>query len=386
MSTEYPDILGDLADARQRFEANGVHYVLKIEPNIIAPGETANLHVWLQSCWDMPAQTSIVIRPPARAAPGLSVIQERTDVPLQPAEVGEVIIPVLSDAGMEPGIYALPVTVGTSLETRGLYVRSQENEGQLGSTPLSFSHGMGLSETIGLGFTARTQPDHNLPVDLAGPAQPGPAPGKARQYVNDQRLFLLPKMNQGALYMGFLAESQARFKAASLPLHIGEAIYAAKILTYAVQTFMVQTDWQDLILVPAYRLAFRHNLPTGDPVMLVVRADYARMVRMACSLTFGLLNRRLKRDIWSLEEQLAVTDLIAGRLEHGGAVPAEFLYLPLMLGGLMVSSQVTMPGEDAAQSLSIFAKARQLRGAEFDENPDLVQVLDSLQKAVQRGS
>jgi hypothetical protein len=28
MSSEYPDVLGDLVDARQRFEVNGVHYML----------------------------------------------------------------------------------------------------------------------------------------------------------------------------------------------------------------------------------------------------------------------------------------------------------------------------------------------------------------------
>jgi hypothetical protein len=102
-------------------------------------------------------------------------------------------------------------------------------------------------------------------------------------------------------------------------------------------------------------------------------------------LTFALLRSRLKRDIWNMEEQLAVTGLIAARLEHGGTLPAEFLYLPLMLGGLMVSSQVTMPGENPTQSLAIFTKARQQRGAAFDENPELEHVLNHLQRVAETG-
>ena len=51
MSSEYPDVLGDLVEARQRFEVNGVHYVPALQPGTISPGETTALQVWLQSCW-----------------------------------------------------------------------------------------------------------------------------------------------------------------------------------------------------------------------------------------------------------------------------------------------------------------------------------------------
>jgi len=48
MSSEYPDILGDLVEAQQRFEVNGVHYLLALEPMAIAPGETTELKVDLE--------------------------------------------------------------------------------------------------------------------------------------------------------------------------------------------------------------------------------------------------------------------------------------------------------------------------------------------------
>jgi hypothetical protein len=205
-----------------------------------------------------------------------------------------------------------------------------------------------------------------------------PIHGKARQHVNDQRLYLLPKLTSQALYMAFLEESQARFRDAGLPLQIGEALFLSKILTYTVQYFLKRTEGQDAILIPAYTLAFRYNLATNDPISLVVRGDYGRLVRLAISLSFGMLHQQLKRKVWTLEEQLAVAELVVDRAERGGVLPAEFLYLPLLLGGLLVAEQVLMPGEKLAQSLDLFGKSYRQRSAELAENVELLRLLEQL--------
>jgi len=93
-----------------------------------------------------------------------------------------------------------------------------------------------------------------------------------------------------------------------------------------------------------------------------------------------MLRHQLGHDIWTLEEQLAVTDLVADRVERGGALPAEFLYLPLLLGGLMIASKVQMPGEDPGQSLDLFAKARQQRAADLEHNQELLALLDRMEQ------
>ena len=398
MSTEYPDVLGDLVEARERFDVRGVHYLTELRPSKIAPGEVTRLQVWLQSCWNVPIQVSVGVHLPEQESPTFTVIQDRTDVPLEPAEVGEVAIPIACTAETEPGAFALTVGFGVKAETRGKYIRSKEHAGHLGETHLRFASGMSLASAVGIGYAARTQPACSLNLQIEGPPRPGSAPelmptflshwtvdeltllGRARQYVNDRRLYLLPQVTRNALYMAFLEESRARLKDAALPLHLGEAIFLAKMLTYTVEYFMQRTDLQDAILIPAYMLAFRHDLQRDDPVLLIVRADYARMVRLAASLSFGMLHQRIGRDIWSLEEQLAVTDLVADRVERGGALPAEFLYLPLLLGGLMVASKIQMPGEDTDQSLDLLAKARQQRSADLEHNQDLATLLDRMEQ------
>jgi len=404
MGSEYLDVLGDLVEARQRFEVNGVHYVMALEPETISPGEATSLRIWLQSCWDLPVAVAITIHLPTVPSATFTILQKRTDVPLEAAEVGEVTVPIASAVEIVPGDYTVPVTIGVKYETRGLYVRSQKNEGQLGDSLLSFTTGMGLAAAIGLGFVARTRPEQELTLQVKGSAQPVPVPdltptylshwtvnnllipGKARQLVNDQRLFLLPKLTRQALYLAFLEESQQRFKDAALPLHIGEAIFLAKILTHTVEYFLKRLDLQDAILAPAYNLAFRYNLPMDDPVFLIVRADFSRIARLAVSLSFGMLRQRLNREPWKVEEQVAVADLLTSRVEQGGILPAEFLYLPLLLGGLMVASQMQMPGENLAQSLSLLTKARQQRTADLAENPELNELFDRLLQMAQAGS
>jgi hypothetical protein len=251
-----------------------------------------------------------------------------------------------------------------------------------------------LAATTGLGYVARTQPKQQFTLEVSGAPLLKPAPnlvptylshwivedlalqGRARTYVNDQRLYLVPRMARQALYVAFLEESKERLADADLELHIGESLMLAKILTHTVEYFMKRPDWQDAILLPAYMLAFRYDLPVGDPVFLVVRADYARIARLAISLSFGMLRHYLGREIWTLDEQLAVTDLVADRAERGGRLPVEFLYLPLLLGGLVVSEKVLMPGETLSETLDLFSKARQQRDDALAQNPDLTSVLD----------
>jgi hypothetical protein len=385
-----------LVEAQQRYEVNGVHYLLALEPQAIAPGEATALRVWLQSCWDVPVEVSVGLRLPGQRKPPLSVAQERTEVPLEAAEVGELRIPVAAEVGSQAGTHRLEALVSARADGPGLYVRSQKSAGRLGDSLLTFKAGMGLAASLGLGFDARRQGEHPLSVEVAGAPQFGTAPdltptylshwtmadlplfGKARHYVNDQRISIVPRLTRPAVYMSFLEESQVRFRSASLALHIGEAVFLAKILTHTVEYFMQAAAWQDAILIPAYTLAYRFDLAVNDPVLLVTRADYARVARLAASLTFGLLRQRLARDPWNMEEQVAVADLVSHRAELGGPLPAEFLYLPLILGGLLVARRVLMPGEQLGQSLGLLAQARHKRADELKENPELVAILDRL--------
>ena len=73
------------------------------------------------------------------------------------------------------------------------------------------------------------------------------------------------------------------------------------------------------------------------------------------------------------EEQQAVIDLLSSTVCRGqGTLPPEFLYLPLILGGLAVAKKLEMPGEDLHQSMQLLLQARRNRADIFDEELALV--------------
>lgn len=402
MGSEYPDVLGDLVKAETRYEIHGLHYVTALEPPVVAPGEQTTLRIWLQSCWDVPLTASVSLRL-VPSAPTFSIAQRRTDIPLAAAEVGEVRIPIQCASDTVQGDYGLELGLSRELADKGHYIRSKHNEGQLGKTLFTFRTGMNLSASVGLGFVAKTQSELRLSLQVAGSPAAASTPdltptflshwtvqdlsiqGKARKQIKDQQVYLEPLLSRSALYRTFLEESQDRYRDAGLPLHLGEAVFLAKILCFTVEYLLRIPHGYEALLIPAYVLAYQHDLPTSDPVLLVARADYARMTRLAMSLSFGLLRERFKRDIWSLEEQAAVSHFVSARVERPAPIPAEFLYLPLILGGLMVGRQVTMPGEDVAQSLGLLTKGLEERQAELDENLELSEILGRLFQEAKSG-
>ena len=102
------------------------------------------------------------------------------------------------------------------------------------------------------------------------------------------------------------------------------------------------------------------------------------MTRLGISVSFGLLKQRHGRSLWTHEEQLAVSNLVADLVDRGGSLPAEFLYLPLMLGGLLVSSQLQLQHEDLEESITLLRHARLDRHAQLAANPELTALLDDL--------
>ena len=54
MEIEYPDVLGEITPARQRYEAGTVQYVGSLSHEAVASGEATELVFFLQSVVDVP--------------------------------------------------------------------------------------------------------------------------------------------------------------------------------------------------------------------------------------------------------------------------------------------------------------------------------------------
>jgi hypothetical protein len=180
------------------------------------------------------------------------------------------------------------------------------------------------------------------------------------------------------VFAPLLKELQGRFEACGLKLQIGEALVMTKALVFTIQHFLSEPDRQDGLLVPLFQTARIQQVPTGDPVRLLLRVGLPRLARLATALSFTLIQDALGQDPWSAEEQKAVVNLLGQRMEEPAPLSVEFAYIPLVLGGIRLLRMVVLPGEDPSQTLDLVGRAVVSRGDELSVVPELPTLLKRL--------
>jgi hypothetical protein len=400
---EYPDILGEVTPARQRYEAGTVQYMGSLSHEAVAPGEATELVLFLQSVVNVPMDVTLKLHVPVRTGrlrsrPSQIKIGElETTVPMEPAEVGEVRIPIQTSAETPSTTYEIGLEIMGTPKASPNRIRTQQSKGRLGETILRDTVGLSLASTIGVGFTARSRNKLSFKLNVTG--EEGSAQGidlastftslwtledwdlqhRAGREINERRAHIVPHLVPEAIYVPLLDEGRRRFADTGIVLHVGEAIALAKILTHTVSYFMRNADLQDGLLIPIYMQAYLHDLPTDNATWLVSEAGHSRIVRLAIALSFALVESTLKRQPWLLEEQRVLADFVVGILESSQPLPVEFLYLPLLMGGALVMQEVVIEGEDPQQSLQMLAQVKKERAEDFTgEAAETGQLFDSL--------
>ncbi|HID61948.1 MAG TPA: hypothetical protein EYP49_04300, partial [Anaerolineae bacterium] len=385
MAIEYPDILGEVTPARQRYEAGAVQYVGSLSREAVASGEATELVFFLQSVVDVPMDVTLKLSVPVRTGglrsrpTQLKIGEVETTVPLEPAEVGELRIPIQTSVETPPTTYDIKLEIRGIPKASANRIRAQRSKGRLGETILRDTVGLNLASTIGVGFTAKPRNKLSFKFNVTGEEgdvqeidlaptftslwtlEEWDIQHRAAREINERRAHIVPYLVPETIYVLLLDEGRRRFADAGIILHVGEAISLAKILTHTVRYFTRNADLQDGLLIPIYMQAYLHDLPTDNAIWLVSEVGYSRIVRLAIALSFALVESALKRQPWLLEEQRALADLVVGNLESGIPLPVEFLYLPLLMGGALVMREVMLEGEDPRQSLQMLAQAKKER-------------------------
>jgi hypothetical protein len=202
----------------------------------------------------------------------------------------------------------------------------------------------------------------------------------AEREVNERRAIILSTLEADRIGAAVLQESPAWFAGSGIQLHVAEALFVAKMLTYTVLHLVRDVPGQDCLLVPIFAYALANHEPTGDVLWLATQLGYAHVLELAIALSFALLEKEVGREVWSAAEQRAARDYIVESLSAGSPLPVEFLYLPLILGGLAAASEVTFEGEDVSQSVGILqaAKAERSDGFAREEWQDLDDIWELL--------
>ena len=383
MALDYPDIIGEYINAPQRYEVNGLQYVGMFEPEQLSMGGVSNLILFLQNAADAEMEVTLKLSPPQsgafRSHEMLHIEDQTITQKLDKAEVGFLSIPITTNEKSKTGQVSITVEVGVKV-AKGVGVRHSRKKPVLPNKLFDDLVGLNLVRVVGVNYNTKNGKKNKFDLNIVAGAgenqtknlayqyqtlwtfDDGIGLNKARMQINDQRAKIFDDLKLEAIFTALYAESQERFAECGLLLRIGEAIAMGKILTYTVQYFLQNADLQDALLCPMWEMAIEHNIPTTETLDVLRYVGYDHILRLAMSLSFGLIAQVSKgKQTWPSEERRGLIGFISESLAQGDTLEDDFLYLPLMFGAININTQVTLPGEDIEQSLQLLAQARQAR-------------------------
>ena len=403
MAVEYPDIVCEYIEAKQRYESDGVQIMPFLEPAQIPVGGYSTLIVLIQSALDVPTELVIRMELPTvgriKAEPLIEIGESVLRVELAPAQVGTLKVPVRATPRAREGQYEVRLNVAVKTSGSASRVRASRRSDGFQSDMMDDVVGLDLGRVLGVSYTVTPTRRISVPFAIAGQAQAVEPPpsmssqfqslwkvedadlqAKARKEVNLRRVDIVHSLAPEPVYLALFVEGRERCARSGAPLRVGEAIALGKMLYFTTFHFLASGDLQDGLLVPIWETALRHDLPTLEPIWVLRNVGFGHLLRLSVALSFGIIGKALNSQPWDLEERRTLTLEISDRLEKGQALPVELVYIPLLAASTIIGSSVIGSGEDVRQSLSLLKTAKAARADVFSD-PELAQssgILDQL--------
>ncbi len=405
MAVTYPDVLSDLIDARERYEVDGVQFVVRLEPDSVPAGGVVTLLVHAQNALDQPAGFTVQPGTQRTGMLGTGLLGagsfkfetgQDLSIMMAPGEVGLWRVPLKVPANAPVRVWDVSLTFKTTAE-RANRVRPQKASRTPGylATLLDDLVGLGVMPIVGSDFEIRdgrkvglklnvTPPEqYTQPFDLTPEWVPAwvqsdmPLQGAAMREVNNGRLRIIDELGSPVLYEGIGQSAHAHLEGTSVVPYVGESLGMAKILTYTVGLFMHDEESQNAILVPSYMEAMRMGRSTSRPVEVVSWSGLHHVVRLSAAVSFGIIAKAVGRQPWSLDERRGVTQWVAQCIEERRQLQPEFLYLPLLTAALTVMPIKMHPDENPIESFKLLGTAWHSRYEEhFKQDAELQELVD----------
>jgi len=303
------------------------------------------------------------------------------------------------------GRYAFGVHVESATHESAQRARSERKEDETQGLKIRYPQGLGISQFMSWDYAAQNTADQSvaLVVTEGEAAESGDQEGEdllpsfvsiwmpehwelvatARRELNDRRIYIVPELTTPRLFADLIRESKDVFAQVGIQIELGEALFVTKMLTYTVTYFLETPVWQECLLVPILAYALSEGLSTVDVRPLIAGVGLPHVLELAIALAFSLIEETLGREPWQASEQRALRELILQCQSTGAPLPVEFLYLPLILGGLVVAHDVVLEGEDVQRSLDLLCTAKKTR-AEWFADAELAEINDVFEELLTR--
>lgn len=419
-SVNYPDILG-LITGGSRSNIGAAQVAVTSRPRLVRAGRPFEVILLVQNCVESDIDVMMAVHLPSTDAKKrrerFIMKDQRLVVTVKGAEVGYVVLPVttLPDTAISDG-YKIGVEVEVRTLSKSSRIRQNDGGGRVELERLSEDARARIDDLKPLSYVTNKHFGRNL-FDVPVTVMSGTlgnltdfTPGwvsvcKVSDY-HDNRLLLhrfgpmvqvntLPKLKRSLMFKPLLETTTARFEAAGYPLLSGEANAIAKLMTlvleYATPRFNAHGniaargyDVEALIMrnpftfetpptFPHWFTTFIATLERDEraanyPAQVIPRYIYEDLLRDAVDFGFDMVTIGTGEDLGSDEERATYREQLIALLGEESGVDFSRVYLPLVMGAVMVNDQLVLEKEDPAALLHAIGTALKHRYDEMSES------------------
>lgn len=414
----YPDVLGYLSQSRADLE--WLHAALAARPGEINAGKAFEVVVLLQNMVGVEIDAVLRLQLPERDLAGKvgrfsTPLNKVIRIGLRPGEVGFATLPAVVGHQAAPGKYQVQVEITAESKAKATNrVRAIEGGPTFYPEHLPADRQTGLKGLKNLAFAAENVAKGRpiprkafigaavtvLPPTIAPPPgelRPNYTPLWTTEDILDpaameaSRKAILDRVirtfKREAVFFPLLKTTQRHFDQRGYRLWAGECVLIAKLLTLILEMGApVTVAGRDEPVFPRWHAHLVHllvsnpRLSTPDHLGDLIEQLYAELLYDAAMFGFDTLGT-VTNESFGTEEEIAdyAEGLVRAITSTPGPLDIMKAWLPLALSGLAVSSRIAMPREDLLETVELFLRARDRRGAEMDAGSEILfQIADDL--------
>ena len=367
----YPDVLGGITGGG-RIITEDLQYAVGISPKQAFINQPLEVVIPLQSMIDQPLQVKISLRLPSRDKKGNQVFMEAgkttMTIGLRPGEVGVLRIPIAAHPPTPAGM-GYPVQVAVRYSSPGNSIKVRPPDGGPPPSVLTISP-FRLQVLRDIEFITKRSPKTpdfiTATFDLAPKRLPRPDADSlkpkydtlwaseqmkeeeklARARIGEARQIALG-LGHTTSYWDLLDEVKERFAKQNMPLHPGEIAAISKIMAYTVdeapelekQMSVESTHWFRTLCQVLAHNGDLHALPRGE---LLAKYVFDAILFDSIGMGFHVLQPKVKDQLGNSQERLNYANRVLTWFAGYGEPDLSYVYLPLVLSGLVVYRLVTL--------------------------------------------
>lgn len=389
----YPDVLGAITGGA-RISMNDLQFAVGLFPQRTYLNQPIEMIVILQSMVDQNMQVRVAVNLPPEDRRGhplvVDVPRKMVTLGLRPGEVGALRLPIVPRPPTAPGTQ-FPVRVAVRYRTARPGRPVRPPTGGAPPTMLSVSP-FRLQVLREVAYSAQTWNQSNEIVtaffDIASRVMPDVHADLKPHYESlwtheamsnelesvEARVEDAQRVANGltrtAVYPALLEAVDERFASRDLPLHPGEAMAIAKLMTYTLDEGLTHepgfseedSRWfQTLCQV----LAHDETVEDWDRGALTVRYLFDAVLYDAVLLGFSLIQAHLRDDLGSKAERVEYANRLL--MWYAGQIPPDwnYVYLPLAMGGVVINELATLKTDNPWLMLYALREAQKGRARLF---------------------